>query len=83
VKTCDACHTSRALEIAAEPRPTMTPVPADAMNSSLTVTASTIPQPVSPLGFAALSVLVGFGVGVVVAPWVERWIHPNNRNERQ
>jgi predicted CXXCH cytochrome family protein len=73
VTTCNACHTSRTLtgEVVLD-QPSPTPTPVDAMNSALDVQASSTPQPVSPVGFALLSIVVGFGAGIVVAPWVER-----------
>ena len=30
------------------------------------------PQPVSPIGYALLAAVVGLGVGIVVAPWLEK-----------
>ncbi|MBL8058752.1 MAG: hypothetical protein JNK29_18755 [Anaerolineales bacterium] len=71
VTTCNACHTTEAMQTAAV-HVTPTPVPVDAMNSALDVQAQAAPRPVSPTGFALLSVVVGFGVGIVVAPWMER-----------
>jgi hypothetical protein len=71
VTTCNACHTSESLLSVAD-HPTPAPTPVDAMNSALDVQASAAPQPVSPFGFALLSVVVGFGAGIVVAPWMER-----------
>lgn len=78
IETCDACHTSEKLLIAAvDAQPTVTPIPVDPMTSSLTVSVSETPPPVSPLGFAMLSIVVGFGAGIVVAPWMERWVKRN------
>ncbi len=31
------------------------------------------PSPVNPLGFAVVAGLVGMGLGLIVAPWLERW----------
>lgn len=73
VATCNACHTSKALQgTLIVTAPTPTPTPLDPMASALDVEASATPQPASPVGFALVSVFVGFGVGIVVAPWLER-----------
>jgi hypothetical protein len=31
------------------------------------------PNPVSPVGFAGLAVLIGLAAGMVLAPWLERF----------
>ncbi|MBP7691123.1 MAG: hypothetical protein KA764_04370 [Anaerolineales bacterium] len=81
VATCNECHTSQALAgLIVVGAPTPAPTPVDPMASALDVQASTTPQPVSPVGYALLSIFVGFGVGIVVAPWVERRMRrPENR----
>lgn len=38
------------------------------------------PEPINPTGFAALAILLGFGGGVIVAPWIERWYRDLNRH---
>lgn len=54
--------------------PTMpAPTSAEVRSVAQRVNFSPIPEPVSPLGFSVLSILIGFGVGIVVAPWMERW----------
>jgi hypothetical protein len=38
-----------------------------------------IPEPVSPLGFALIAIMLGFGAGIVVSPWLERWYRRGGR----
>jgi len=37
------------------------------------IAASVEPAPVSPVGFAVLAALLGIALGLVLAPWSERW----------
>jgi hypothetical protein len=58
-------------------QPTPTP---DPMNSVETLSVVATPEPVNPLGFAVLAGVVGLALGVVVAPWFERFQNKiNNR----
>lgn len=76
VATCNECHTSRAQTMVMSPQPT----PAvDALTSTLTAQAAHTPQPVSPVGFSLVAIVLGFGVGIVVAPWAERWYRRNGK----
>ncbi len=80
LSTCNTCHayqmhdpsTIHALE------PTLTPLP-DAMVSVQAMGVTLEPEPASPLGFAALAGLIGFGVGAVLTPWLERWYRRNTQ----
>ena len=75
--TCNACHAYQ-MHDPSEVHPddaTPTPVvpvvdPAETTNGML-ISAS--PSPVSPIGFAALSGLVGMATGMILAPWLERF----------
>jgi hypothetical protein len=50
-----------------------TPTPPDSMASVDTLVVSAEPRPVGPVGFAALSGLIGMATGMILAPWLERW----------
>jgi hypothetical protein len=56
---------------------TSAPLPASqTQGEALAAGASTTteqPEPVSPIGFAALAALLGLAGGMVLAPWLERW----------
>jgi predicted CXXCH cytochrome family protein len=41
------------------------------------------PDPVSPMGFAALAGLIGLAGGMVLAPWLERWYHRVVKHNRE
>ena len=41
------------------------------------------PQPVSPIGFAALAGLLGLAGGMVLAPWLERWYQKTVKQNRE
>jgi len=41
------------------------------------------PDPVSPMGFAALAGLIGLAGGMVLAPWLERWYHRVVKHSRE
>jgi hypothetical protein len=43
------------------------------MASVETLSVQAGPGPVSPVGFAALSGLIGMASGMILAPWLERW----------
>lgn len=77
LSTCNACHESELhspaaamlINAAGEP-PTPTPVPS--LNSGLSGTVTTTPEPVGPLGYAIFTGLIGLALGIVLAPWLER-----------
>jgi predicted CXXCH cytochrome family protein len=41
------------------------------------------PEPVSPIGFAALAALLGLAGGMVLAPWLERWYQKAVKHNRE
>jgi hypothetical protein len=41
------------------------------------------PRPVSPVGFAFFTGLIGLAFGIVLAPWLERGFHRIRRGEAQ
>lgn len=77
LSTCNTCHKNELhTGPVLKPEPTATP---DAMAAVSDVPAQKEPYPVSPLGFTALSGLIGIGLGIVLAPWLEKLymrIHP-------
>lgn len=69
--SCNACHAYEMHDpIAVHPEPTPT---VDSMASVETLSVVSAPEPASPLGFAVLAGLIGLAVGVVIAPWLERF----------
>ncbi|HLE27541.1 MAG TPA: cytochrome c3 family protein [Anaerolineales bacterium] len=54
---------------------TPTPVPPDSMSSGHPATVDTEPKPVSPVGFAVFTGLIGLAFGIILAPWLERGFH--------
>jgi len=42
---------------------------------------STLPEPVSPVGFAVIAALVGMGSGIILAPWLEKWYRRAENND--
>jgi len=82
LSTCNQCHADQMHGVIAKPT-------ADEDDTQSAVTATTTgaadrvapkPEPMNPTGFAALAIVLGFGGGVVVAPWLERWHRNNNRH---
>jgi hypothetical protein len=39
------------------------------------------PSPISPVGFAMLSGIVGMASGMILAPWLERWYERIKKDE--
>lgn len=81
LSTCNGCHVSEihtAIVVTEKPvLPTPTP---DAMSSgAVSAGVSAIPEPVGPLGFAVLALVIGFGAGIVLFPWLERWYRTAGR----
>jgi predicted CXXCH cytochrome family protein len=70
--TCNQCHAYQMHDPAAIHEVTPTPAPLDSMTAVTDVPVTTEPQPVSPVGFATLSGLIGLAFGMVLAPWLER-----------
>jgi predicted CXXCH cytochrome family protein len=79
LSTCNACHAYQMHDpVAVHPdNPTPEP-PVDSMASVETLSVVAEPQPVSPAGFATLSGLIGLALGVVLAPWLDRWHRRND-----
>ena len=71
--TCNNCHVYQMHDPSQVHPENPTPMPVDAMASVEASVVTADPIPVSPLGYTALSGLIGVAVGVVIAPWVERF----------
>ena len=81
IQTCNSCHAEQmhangeatATEEAA-PAAAVVPTPTQAVVASTVDTPNITPQPapVSPLGYAGITALVGIAAGMLLAPWLER-----------
>jgi predicted CXXCH cytochrome family protein len=71
--TCNNCHAYQMHDPVAVHPGQPAPAPQDAMASVDTLSVQAGPGPVSPIGFAALSGLIGMASGMILAPWLERW----------
>jgi predicted CXXCH cytochrome family protein len=71
--TCNSCHAYQMHDPVAVHPAQPTTVPEDAMAAVDTLPVQAGPGPVSPVGFAALSGLIGMASGMILAPWLERW----------
>ncbi|HSR47175.1 MAG TPA: cytochrome c3 family protein [Anaerolineales bacterium] len=85
--TCNACHAYQMHDpVEVHPdRPTPTPIvvgPTGQIPAGMdALLVSSEPSPVSPIGFAALSGLVGMATGMILAPWLERFYHRVRRED--
>jgi predicted CXXCH cytochrome family protein len=83
--TCNACHAYQMHDPSEvhPDRPTPTPAEPAAIAPSGTdgMLISASPSPVSPIGFAALSGLVGMATGMILAPWLERFYNRIRRDD--
>lgn len=80
IGTCSSCHAEQmhaegeatAVESApAAAVPTATNEPAAALIDQSPI-VSPVPAPVSPLGYAGITALIGIAAGMLLAPWLER-----------
>ncbi|HLC05091.1 MAG TPA: cytochrome c3 family protein [Anaerolineales bacterium] len=71
--TCNVCHAYQMHDPVEVHLDRSTPGAQDAMASVETLSVQPEPSPVSPVGFAALSGLIGMASGMILAPWLERW----------
>ena len=83
--TCNACHAYQMHDPSQVHPDDATPTPAapaaatPSGSDGMLISAS--PSPVSPVGFAALSGLVGMATGMILAPWLERFYNRIRRDE--
>lgn len=47
--------------------------PIDAMTAIEQAAVVSEPKPVSPIGFTTVAGMVGVALGIILAPWLERW----------
>jgi predicted CXXCH cytochrome family protein len=85
--SCNTCHaeqmhssTNEAVDGTSAPLPEP-----QTQGANLTTGAETTaePEPVSPIGFAALAGLLGLAGGMVLAPWLERWYQKVVKHNRE
>jgi hypothetical protein len=84
LSTCNECHSYQMHDpVQVHPdQPGPEAEVAEVTSSYETFGVSTTPEPVSPLGFATLAGLVGLALGMVAAPWLERWFRRLSRDNR-
>lgn len=83
LQSCNTCHAQQMHS------------PTDAINNNVNGTSSPasaqadiqlasvtpVPDPVSPIGFSLMAGLIGLAMGMVLAPWLERWYHRTVKEE--
>jgi formate-dependent nitrite reductase cytochrome c552 subunit len=70
--TCNDCHAYQ-MHQSGDTVVEQPPEPPDAMASVEGLSVSAEPNPISPVGFAMLSGIIGMATGMILAPWLERW----------
>jgi hypothetical protein len=78
--TCNECHAFQMhdpVDVHVDEGPT----PLDAMASGESAGVSEEPNPVSPVGFAAITGLIGMASGMILAPWLERFYRRLSQEE--
>lgn len=73
LETCNNCHVYQMHDPETVHLDNPTPVPMETISSVQTETVHSEPVPVSPIGFTAMSGLIGVAFGVIIAPWLEKW----------
>lgn len=75
LETCNPCHEYQ-LHGQEAILPSSQPTPDESAMASGAVQALNLePSPISPVGFAMLSGLIGMASGMILSPWLERWYH--------
>lgn len=82
LSTCNECHAYQMHDPVEVHRDQPTPQAVDALASVETVKVSAVPEPVSPIGYALVTGLVGFAGGMIFAPWLERWYRKHNQDDK-
>lgn len=78
--TCNSCHAFQ-MHDPVDVHVDEVQSPPDAMVSGESVEVTGEPGPVSPIGFAAVTGLIGMASGMILAPWLERFYRRMNQNE--
>ncbi len=73
LEACTACHANQLHEGAIDSTDVVEEEALDAMSAVETAEVSKEASPVSPIGFATLSALIGMASGMILAPWLERF----------
>jgi predicted CXXCH cytochrome family protein len=76
LSTCTECHAYQLHDPEeVHPPEEVSPVEEnlDAMASVEEVSVISEPKPVSPIGFTTVAGMVGVALGIIIAPWLERW----------
>jgi len=73
LETCNSCHVYQMHDPETVHMDNPTPEPVDTISSVQTDVVQSDPVPVNPIGFTAMSGLIGVAFGVVIAPWLEKW----------
>jgi hypothetical protein len=74
LSTCNECHAYQMHDPSQVHPENPTPMPPDAMAAVETAIVAEEPQEVNPLGFTTLTGLIGLAAGIILAPWLERWM---------
>jgi len=86
--SCNTCHAEQMHSTSNEATSgTSAPLPvAQSQGAELAAGAAAAteqPEPVSPIGFAALAALLGLAGGMVLAPWLERWYQKTVKHNQE
>ena len=73
LESCTSCHANQLHEGAADSGAVAQEEVPDAMSAIENADVSTEASPVSPVGFATLSALIGMASGMILSPWLERF----------
>ena len=81
LSTCNECHAYQMHDpVEVHPEPFTAPEP-EPVAGVETLTIRADPSPISPVGFAMLSGIVGMASGMILAPWLERWYERIKKDE--
>ena len=76
LSTCTECHAYQLhdpVEVHPEQAITTEAEPIDAMTAVEHAAVIAEPKPVSPIGFTTVAGMVGVALGIILAPWLEKW----------
>jgi predicted CXXCH cytochrome family protein len=87
LESCNTCHAQQMHSSSEQAvSGTSAPLPEpQTQGVELAAVAATTeqPEPVSPIGFAALAGLIGLAGGMVLAPWLERWYQKTVKHNQE
>lgn len=75
LSTCTECHAYQMHDpVEVHPEEAVPEIePIDAMTAIEQAAVVSEPKPVSPIGFTTVAGMVGVALGIILAPWLERW----------